>query len=239
GVITGSHDECGGTYTETWTFTDDCNRTITATRDIVVEPAPAAVVICPGSVSFCLTENGLYEIEEIEAESECNANLEISFTITGATIRAGTGPNASGQFNEGISIIVWTVTDACGNEVTCETVVTINAVQVTIEKEDIGCFGRPVGTATAIATGGVEPYTYSWNTSPVQTTPTAINLREGVYTVIVTDANGCSGTEEVTITEPAAITFTTAITNVSCNGATDGSVVITPAGGTAPYTITP
>ena len=43
----------------------------------------------------------------------------------------------------------------------------------------------------------------------------------------------------VTITQPAAITATTAITNVACNGASTGSVVITPAGGVGPYTITP
>ena len=70
--------------------------------------------------------------------------------------------------------------------------------------------------------GGVGPYTIS----PAQT-----GLAAGSYTFTVTDANNCTITVPVTITQPAAITATTAITNVKCNGASTGSVVITPAGG--------
>ncbi len=48
------------------------------------------------------------------------------------------------------------------------------------------------GTATSNATGGTTPYTYSWNTIPVQTTADASSLCRGTYTVTVTDANGCT-----------------------------------------------
>jgi hypothetical protein len=41
-VITGSHTACGGTYTETWSFTDSCNRTITTSRIITILPADTA-----------------------------------------------------------------------------------------------------------------------------------------------------------------------------------------------------
>ncbi|MBI4931790.1 MAG: SBBP repeat-containing protein [Bacteroidetes bacterium] len=53
------------------------------------------------------------------------------------------------------------------------------------------CLGNSDGTATVVA-GGVSPYTYSWNTSPVQTTSTATGLMFGSYTVTVTDAVGCN-----------------------------------------------
>jgi hypothetical protein len=43
GVITGTFDECGGTLTQTWTFTDDCGRTITHVQTITVQPAPQAM----------------------------------------------------------------------------------------------------------------------------------------------------------------------------------------------------
>src|SRR4029079_13315841 len=76
-------------------------------------------------------------------------------------------------------------------------------------------------------------------TAPYNITPAQTNLAAGSYTFTVTDANGCTTTADVTITAPPVLTATAASTNVSCNGAADGSVVITPSGGTAPYNITP
>jgi gliding motility-associated-like protein len=55
--------------------------------------------------------------------------------------------------------------------------------------------------------GGVKPFTYSWHTTPVQTTPFAAGLRAGTYICDVTDSNGCvrpySGT--VTVVTPAPV----------------------------------
>src|SRR5665213_4559527 len=56
------------------------------------------------------------------------------------------------------------------------------------------------GTSTANPVGGTAPYTYQWNTNPVQTTQTAINLAPGIYTVTVTDACGNTGTATDTVT---------------------------------------
>ena len=58
--------------------------------------------------------------------------------------------------------------------------------------------------------GGVGPYTI---------TPAQTGLAAGSYTFTVKDANNCTITVPVTITQPAAITATTSITNVLCNGA--------------------
>src|SRR6185436_597746 len=43
------------------------------------------------------------------------------------------------------------------------------------------------------------PFTYSWSTFPIQTTDTAFNLSPGTYAITVTDTNGCSGIDSVTI----------------------------------------
>ena len=67
--------------------------------------------------------------------------------------------------------------------------------------------------------GGVGPYTI---------TPAQTGLAAGSYTFTVKDANNCTITVPVTITQPAAITATTSVTHVLCNGASTGSVVITP-----------
>jgi hypothetical protein len=55
------------------------------------------------------------------------------------------------------------------------------------------------GNAVAAATGGAAPYTYAWNTNPIQTTATAIGLLPGNYMVSVTDANGCKTTVTTTV----------------------------------------
>ncbi len=111
-----------------------------------------------------------------------------------------------------------------------------DSIQITFSKTDVDCFGGNDGTATAIVSGGTAPYTYSWNTNPVQTTATATNLLAGTYTVIVTDANNCTATGSVTIIAPPALTITMSKTDVDCFGGNDGTATAIVSGGTAPYT---
>lgn len=59
--------------------------------------------------------------------------------------------------------------------------------------------GTANGTATATVDGGTPPYTYVWNTEPVQTTATAMDLVSGDYSVTITDQNGCTGSSTVTV----------------------------------------
>jgi gliding motility-associated-like protein len=53
------------------------------------------------------------------------------------------------------------------------------------------CINKADGSVESIASGGVPPYNYEWNSRPPQYTPTATGLETGVYHVLVTDANGC------------------------------------------------
>src|SRR5690606_2511576 len=82
------------------------------------------------------------------------------------------------------------------------------------------------------------PYTYSWNTTPVQTTAMAANLAAGTYQVTVTDANGCVATATAPILPPSTpiIASITANSPVSCKGGNDGSATVSATGGSAPYT---
>ncbi|KAF2341926.1 MBG domain-containing protein [Flavobacterium tistrianum] len=98
------------------------------------------------------------------------------------------------------------------------------------------CYGGANGTAQVIASGGTPNYTYSWNTNPIQTTPTASGLSAGTYTVTVKDANQCVKTLNVTISEPSALIITPSQNDVSCNGGSNGSATISVTGGTGAYT---
>jgi hypothetical protein len=58
---------------------------------------------------------------------------------------------------------------------------------------NVPCAGDS-GTASVSASGGVPPYSYLWNTAPVQTAASVSGLSAGTYTVTITDATGCSKT---------------------------------------------
>lgn len=100
---------------------------------------------------------------------------------------------------------------------------------------NVSCNGGSDGTATASASGGTGPYNYQWSPSGGMAA-TATGLSAGTYTVNVTDASGCPGTANVTITEPTAVTGSiTGTTPSDCLGAT-GTATAAGAGGTPGYT---
>ena len=97
------------------------------------------------------------------------------------------------------------------------------------------CNGMCTGTATAAATGGTAPYTYSWNTVPVQTTAHVTNLCAGTYTVTVTDNASLTATATVSITQPSPIIINLSSVNVTCSGACNGVISTSITGGTPAY----
>ena len=96
--------------------------------------------------------------------------------------------------------------------------------------------GGTDGTAKAEVAGGTEPYSYDWGNG--ESSVEAAGLGPGKHIVTVTDANGCTATGTLNITEdilPLA-TVLSLRDNVSCSGASDGAAVLEITGGKAPYT---
>ncbi|MGL4596658.1 MAG: T9SS type A sorting domain-containing protein, partial [Bacteroidia bacterium] len=96
--------------------------------------------------------------------------------------------------------------------------------------------GGSNGAATLAVSGGTPGYTYSW--SPSGGTGVSISGRTaGTYTCTITDANGCTQTQTVSITEPTVIASSVSSqTNISCNGGNDGAATLAVSGGTPSYT---
>lgn len=101
------------------------------------------------------------------------------------------------------------------------------------------CHGGQTGEATAAATGGTAPYTYTWNTVPQTNGPSATSLAAGTWTVTVLDAAGCTAVRNVVITQPQQPLTATWIDrhNVTCFGDDDGSISIAVTGGSGNYGI--
>jgi hypothetical protein len=92
------------------------------------------------------------------------------------------------------------------------------------------------GNLTSIsldATGGTGAYTYFWSNSA--TTQTLNSVPAGLYAVTVTDANNCTAFDSEDVQQPALLEFTSMASNISCNGAGDGTISLNVSGGTVPY----
>lgn len=128
-----------------------------------------------------------------------------------------------------------TVTDANGCVSTgTATVNSIGGPTLSAPWTDETCAGDNDGTITASAVGGNAPYTYDITGPVTQTNGTGsfTNLPPGVYTVTVTDNNGCTSVLNVTIAAGPVccpMTLTTSFTDVVCNGACDGTATVTAA----------
>ncbi len=102
------------------------------------------------------------------------------------------------------------------------------------------CHGGGTGTIDVSITGGNGGHTYLWSNGA--TTQDLTGLSAGTYTLTVTDNQNCTATASYTITQPDSLYASSVVssflgsTNVSCNGASDGSIDVSVSGGTSPYT---
>jgi gliding motility-associated-like protein len=105
---------------------------------------------------------------------------------------------------------------------------------LTINPTDVSCFGENDGMATAVVTGGVGNYTYTW--SDGQTSGTAEGLAPGDYSVTVQDGNGCEIEGETSIIEPDLLTANIVdIADVFCFGEATGGITASAEGGSPSY----
>lgn len=132
-----------------------------------------------------------------------------------------------------------TVTDAnaCTYQVT-QVITEPPALAVGLVGTNVACFGGLTGAINAAVNGGVGPYTYAWSGPAGFTAATEdiAALAAGDYTLLTTDANNCTNTQTLTITEPATIIITFTSQSVNCFGGNDGSLTANvQSGGVAPF----
>jgi len=212
-----------GVYTVVVTDAKGC----TTTENFTINEPPALSVVANQTDVMC------------RGTSTGTATVDVHGGTAPYTYAWDTTPIQTEQTATDLATGVYTVvvTDAKG----CTTTenFTINeppALSVAANQTDVMCYGTLTGTATVDVRGGTPPYTYAWDTNPIQTDKTAVNLVAGSYTVTITDQNGCTIDQKFTITEPTALNVTPSQTNIKCQGASTGTAAVTVTGGTPPYT---
>ncbi|MEO8149691.1 MAG: SdiA-regulated domain-containing protein [Bacteroidia bacterium] len=209
-----------GTYTFTVT---DANGCTAACQSTITQP-PALNLSITTQNATCGTKVGL-AIATVSGgmPKQSPANAYSYLWSNGKTLLA-IGALSPGNYTV-------TVTDSLGCTITGTASIISTAIQsVSVSTVKPNCFGGSDGSACVTGTtGGTGPFSYSWNTVPVQTTICATGLSKDSYQVIITTADGCHKTRNVQITDPAQLIGVATASSAN-------SAVMFAQGGTKPYT---
>jgi gliding motility-associated-like protein len=231
----------GGTYQGSGTF----NTLIAGSYTVKVQDFNLCWVDVPVTITQPFIP--LTGIISLQTDVLCYGDATGSVTVTGIDgvapyeycINGGTY-QASGTFGTLTSgSYTVTIRDAMSNTYDVPVTILQPAVALTIvtSQSNVSCNGAADGIAVALPSGGTGTYSYSWNTTPVQVDDTAAALNPGTYTVTVTDANVCTATADVTITEPAILTLDAVPAEAGCPDSNDGSITLDINGGTPAYSV--
>jgi gliding motility-associated-like protein len=174
-----------------------------------------------------------------------NPSCELNNGSMTATVSGGTAPysytwSAAGGNNEtlaniGAGTYSVTVSDAngCSASASASLVSSLNPT-LTAALADATC-GLSNGSINLTTANGVAPFSYTWLPSNIGNTSNASNLAGGTYSVTVTDANGCTDSNNFTINNATAPQITVdGVSNASCQQA-NGSISLSVSSGTAPF----
>ena len=233
-----------GTYTVKVSDANNCEKT---TNQITLTQPSAALAIAESITNITCNgqNNGAIDL----TISGGTVNYSFAWTKTG---NAGYSANSKDINSLSPGVYNVTVTDANNCKISKSFTITepdvldVTGVISNNNGFGISCNGADDGSINLSVTGGTAGYTYSWS-SPDGGSGLSVNSKDqsglgpGTFNVTVTDANNCSDTASFTITEPDELTMSNLISDtngfeISCFGANDGTIDITPSGGSGNYT---
>ena len=214
-----------GTYSVTITDNKGCTLALASGTAIVIAQPAAALSLSTSSTNV-----------------NCKGNATGTITLTAS---GGTAPYSyswsNGDTTKDLSNIAagtYTVVVNDANSCIVTKSVTISQPAANLSASNsttnVSCNGGTTGEINLTATGGTTPYIYLWSTNA--TTEDLSAITSGTYSVVVTDANGCTSNSSATLTQPAAISVSGSVTNVLCNGSASGAITLTASGGAGTYT---
>ena len=200
----------------------------TVTKDItLLKPNEVTTTATVVSASCVGSMNGSITIDVT------NGVAPLSFSLNDGIAQSS---NVFDQLDPGTYSVTVSDASGCGPTIT-DIVVGANVVIEPITTvTNVACFGTANGTIAISAAGGAAPYEFSIDGTNFVTSSEFTGLAANTYSLTVKDANGCTATTQAVVAEPVALSAAAEATSPGCSSAADGSIAITAAGGTAPYT---
>jgi len=205
-------------------------------------PGAYSVVItdangCQLMGTYSLTAPSTIEVAAEVDNPDCSDDTgKINITVSG-----GTAPYtfawSNGTTTEDLNDVPagtyeGTITDANGcTLVASATLVAPTALSASFVTTDQDCSGD--GNIDLTVSGGTAPYNYIWSNGA--TTEDLNKVGGGTYTVVISDANNCKLTQEVTVESTGGIQILVSGTAPTCPGESDGALTLNVQGGTLPY----
>lgn len=187
-----------GDYSVTVTDADNCQRD---TMFTITEPAPIGLSAAPTDL-LCFED----------ASGSINATVSGGSSPFDYTLKENgvvVQNNSTGEFN-GLSASTYTVVVSDGNGCLDSTTIQVAEpalLQSQASSQDISCFGAGDGQVNASASGGTPDYSYEL-LGDVNATGSFGGLQAGSFTLNITDANGCTSSEDFVIEEPEELILT-------------------------------
>ena len=232
----------GGTpsYTYLWSngaFSEDISNVPAGSYTVTVTDFNS----CTATNGYVVTQPTALNLSGSATAVNCfgGTNGSVNITVSGGTTNYSF-LWSNGAVTEDLSSVAtgtYTVTVTDANNCTISNSYTVTqptALTVSVSTTSGSC-NLANGSASAVVSGGTPTYSYLWNTGAV--TSSISNLLSGTYTVTVTDNKGCTATNSGTVSNSGSLTIAPiVVTNVSCNGGSNGAIDISVSGGIGPYT---
>ncbi|MCC6463540.1 MAG: T9SS type A sorting domain-containing protein [Saprospiraceae bacterium] len=250
--LSGSGSSEGANFSYAWTTTNGNIVMGANTLSPTVNAVGEYTLLVSNTENGCSSSVATTVAQSVAVEAAVNSQTNVSCNggANGTAAVTPAGGNATyafvwsnGETTQSISNLAagtYGVTVTDGENCSAATAVTISEPAILAANASATsqtAAGVNDGTATASPAGGTSGYTYLWDNN--ETTQTISGLAPGTYMVVVTDANGCSVTQNVTVNAfDCALTGGISGTNVTCFGVANGTAIVAQAGGNDPLTYT-
>lgn len=202
---------------------------------------------CPGQANLIILNNSAVTVMLTPSNVKCFGQSTGTITSGYAGVPTfpitylwSNGATTSSITNVPAGPYTLTISDNAGCNFTGTTTVTQpSSLTASIATKTITCNGGLSGATVTAAGGPTTSTTYSYSWAPVTGTTTSINnISAGIYSVTITDANSCTLTKTVSITEPPPFQNTLTLVHATCNTFTNGQASSNMSGGTPAYSYT-